>query len=86
MQNNLSASEFNIGTGVETSVNQIFNYLKEILNPTVENKYGLPKQGEQKRSVLDYARARKILYWEPLKSVLDNLKSTCEYFKKKSDL
>jgi UDP-glucose 4-epimerase len=82
MNNNISCREFNIGTGVETSVNQIFKYLKEILNSSIENKYGPPKQGEQKRSVLDFSRARETLYWEPRNSLLDSLRSTCEYFKK----
>ncbi len=84
MKNNTSDSIFNIGTGIETSVNQIFNQLKEIINPNIENKHGPPKQGEQRRSVIEFAKAKEILRWKPMTSLIDGLKKTCEYFQKES--
>jgi len=79
--NNISENVFNIGTGVETSINQIFNYLKEIINPFIEEQHGPSKQGEQQRSVIEYAKAKEILNWEPIVSLIEGLKKTCEYFK-----
>ena len=72
---------FNVGTGIETSVNQIFNHIKKILNPSIEEKHGPPKPGEQKRSVIDSIKARTILQWRPEVSLVDGLRQTCEYFK-----
>ncbi len=72
---------FNIGTGIETSVNQVFRYLKELINPSLEEKHGDSKPGEQKRSVIEYTKAKKILHWEPRVSLEDGLRKTCEYFK-----
>jgi UDP-glucose 4-epimerase len=75
-----SHGAFNIGTGIETSVNQLFNHLKEIMNLPIEEKHGKAKWGEQQRSVIDYAKAKATLQWEPSTIFLDGLKKTCEYF------
>lgn len=72
---------FNIGTGVETSVNQIFNKLKEIINPGVKEKHGPPKTGEQLRCVLECKRAKEVLNWTPETSFEDGLRKTYEFFK-----
>jgi len=80
MTDNISDSIFNIGTGIETSVNQIFNNLKKIVNVSIEEMHGPPKQGEQRRSVIDITKSKKILHWEPKVSIIDGLKKTCDYF------
>lgn len=80
MTNNTSDNIFNIGTGIETSINQIFNRLKEIINPDIKEKHGPPKAGEQLRCVLECTRAEEILSWVPKTSLNDGLKKTCEYF------
>ncbi len=81
MKNNSSKSIFNIGTGIETSVNQLFNHLKEIIRSPVKEKHSLQKEGEQRRSVLECTEAKKILNWEPRMLLVDGLKRTFEYFK-----
>jgi UDP-glucose 4-epimerase len=81
MENNASDNIFNIGTSIETSVSQMFNHLREIVNPSVEEKHGPPKQGEQLRSIIDFSRAKKVLHWEPKTSLIDGLGKTYEYFK-----
>jgi UDP-glucose 4-epimerase len=79
--NNTQDNVFNIGTGIETSVKQIFQNLKEIINPSLEEKYGPSKQGEQRRSVISYSKAKGILHWEPQTSLVDGLRKTAEYFR-----
>lgn len=84
LRNYTSDNIFNIGTGIETSVNQLFNHLKESINPTIEETHGLPKAGEQRRSVVDCTKAKKVLPWEPRMSLVDGLKKTVDYFKNNS--
>jgi len=84
MRNNISSNVFNIGTGIETSVNQIFNHIRGIINQSIEEKHGSPKQGEQQKSVLDNTKAKVNLHWEPEFSLIDGLKKTCEYFSGKN--
>ena len=74
-------SIFNIGTGKEISVNRIFNHLRNIVNPNIEEKHGPAKAGEQQRSVIDFSKAMKILNWEPEVSLQNGFIKTYDYFK-----
>lgn len=72
---------FNIGTGKETSVNQIFHHLKNLTHASVGKKHGLAKQGEQRRSSIDPAKAKKWFKWEPAVSLEQGLMQTVDYFR-----
>lgn len=80
LKSNTSENIFNIGTGIETSINQLFNYLKEMINPAINEKHGPAKDGEQRRSVIDYTKAEKFLNWKPQVPLLDGLLKTYKYF------
>lgn len=71
---------FNIGTGIETSVNQIFHHLKDLTKTGLEEKHGPAKQGEQKRSVIDPHKAIQNLNWSPKTSLIEGLAKTVAYF------
>ncbi|MBI3610602.1 MAG: NAD-dependent epimerase/dehydratase family protein [Nitrospirae bacterium] len=72
---------FNVGTGRETSVNELFRHLVEIAGTKIKEVYGPEKRGEQIRSVLDYAKLKKATDWEPKVSLQDGLKMTVDYFR-----
>jgi len=72
---------FNVGTGKETSVNQLFRHLVEITGAKIKEVYGPEKRGEQIRSVLDYAKLKKATDWEPKVQLQDGLKATVDYFR-----
>ena len=55
----------NIGTGIETSVNQLSESLKTQFSSDLEPIYKDARAGELQRSVLDNTKARKLLNWEP---------------------
>jgi UDP-glucose 4-epimerase len=75
--------EINIGTAVETDINNLFRLLKNISGSGVEEFHGPAKPGEQKRSVIDCSRARKILNWEPSVPLEKGLTQTVHYFKQR---
>ncbi|HXG00087.1 MAG TPA: NAD-dependent epimerase/dehydratase family protein [Bacteroidota bacterium] len=72
---------FNIGTGVETNVNQLFAYLRTATGSSCEEKHGPAKKGEQLRSVLSFARISGMLGWKPEVTIEDGLRRTVEYFR-----
>ncbi|HUK55956.1 MAG TPA: NAD-dependent epimerase/dehydratase family protein [Nitrospiria bacterium] len=72
---------FNVGTGKEVSVNQLFRALVEITGTKVKEVYGPEKRGEQIRSVLDYTKLKKAADWEPKVELHDGLKLTVDYFR-----
>jgi len=74
---------FNIGTGVETDVNELFRNINAFTNANIEEKHGPAKKGEQLRSCLTYKKIESVLGWKPEVTVSEGLKKTVEYFKEK---
>ncbi|HBI24927.1 MAG TPA: UDP-glucose 4-epimerase [Nitrospiraceae bacterium] len=73
---------FNVGTGVETSVNELFRHLIEITGKShIKEVYGQAKKGEQLRSCLSYDKIRKALDWEPRVPLREGLTRTIEFFR-----
>ena len=77
------SGSFNIGTGIETNVVELFKELKKITNSQIQATHGEAKTGEQKRSCLEASLAEKILKWKTQISLKEGLKKTVEYFLKK---
>lgn len=74
---------FNIGTGIETDVNQLFRTLREWLHPSCQEIHGPPKSGEQMRSVISSAKIKRDLGWMPQVGLSEGLRQTAEFFKRK---
>jgi UDP-glucose 4-epimerase len=73
--------EINIGTGVETSINTIFNEIRSFVAPDTPEVHGPAMPGEQLRSVLSYQKARTVLGWEPSMPLTAGLKHTVDFFR-----
>lgn len=71
---------FNVGTGKETTVNEIYSLINEAVGSNAEAKHGPAKDGEQFRSVIDYGKASKILGWKPEVELSEGIKSTVDFF------
>lgn len=74
---------YNVGTGVETSVNDLFRILIQHTGSTCKEVHGPAKKGEQARSVIDNTRMRHELSWEPKADLTEGLKKTVEYFRER---
>lgn len=74
-----SGEVLNIGTGVGTSVNQIFRELKSILGFEGEPLYEPPRPGEVQRIYLEASRAAERLGWKPQVSFREGLRLTVEW-------
>lgn len=72
---------FNVGTGIETNVVELFRMIKEFTGSGIEETHAPGKPGEQKRSVISYARTEKALGWTPQTPIRAGLKETVEWFK-----
>jgi UDP-glucose 4-epimerase len=79
--NNGLTETFNVGTGRETSVNQLFRMLAEAMGSPIKERYGPERRGEQLRSCLDAAKLARAAEWEPRTSLPDGLKRTVDYFR-----
>jgi UDP-glucose 4-epimerase len=73
---------FNVATGKETSVNELFRELVQITGSNMKEVYGPEKRGEQARCALDYTKLRRAADWEPKVSLAEGLGRTAAYFRK----
>ncbi len=71
----------NIGTGVEASVNDLVAMFRQIAGGAVSWRHGPPRPGEQRRSALDCALAKRLLRWEPRVNLQAGLAETFKWFK-----
>ena len=64
----------NIGTGIETSVNDLANSMKIQFKSEINPIYKPARKGELNRSVLNNTKAKKELNWKPKYSLDDGMK------------
>jgi UDP-glucose 4-epimerase len=81
LKSNASGVALNIGTGIETSVNELYSILAGIADFRTKPEYGPARAGEQMRSVISPARANEVLGWRPEKKLADGLAETFNFFK-----
>jgi UDP-glucose 4-epimerase len=74
-----SGEMVNLGTGVGTSVIQIFRELQDILGFAGEPIYEAARPGEVQRIFLDASRARRVLGWKPRIPFREGLERTVEW-------
>ncbi len=74
---------YNTGTGVGTSVNDIFRLLADATGYSLEPIYGPPLPGEVFKIYLDSRKAERDLGWRPAVSLADGLRQTVEWFRGK---
>ena len=72
---------YNVGTGVETSINDLYRILVQHTGSTCKEMHGPAKKGEQARSVIDCTKLRQEVSWEPKADLSEGLKKTVEYFR-----
>ncbi|HEX2032528.1 MAG TPA: NAD-dependent epimerase/dehydratase family protein [Actinomycetota bacterium] len=72
---------YNIGTGLETSVNHLYRMLGDITGFAGEPGYGPLPSGDLRRSALDSSLAEAELGWRPWTHLEDGLRETVAYLK-----
>lgn len=71
---------YNIGTGIETDVNQLFKILKAHTGSSCNEVHAPAKAGEQMRSVISSKKIHEELGWAPTVTLEEGLKRTVEFF------
>ncbi len=73
---------YNIGTGVETSDQEIFDTMASVLGYKGKPIYAPVRKGEVYRISLECSKARKELGWRPRLSLKEGVAQTAEYYRK----
>ncbi len=71
----------NIGTGIETSVNELYRAMAENAGVDTPPQYAPARPGELARSALDAGRAGLHLGWRPFTSLKEGTAATLEWFR-----
>ncbi len=74
---------YNIGTGVETSVNELIDAFSDLAEKKIEPVYAPPRTGEVNRISLDFSRAKEKLGFIPKYSLKNGIEETIGWFKNK---
>jgi UDP-glucose 4-epimerase len=81
LQSEVPSGAYNIGTGIETSVNELYEILLEASGrEELLPKHGPAKPGEQLRSCVDWSKAAKYLGWQPEMDLASGLTMTLRFF------
>jgi UDP-glucose 4-epimerase len=74
---------YNVGTSIETNVNQLFHILNTVSGKNKEEKHGPAAPGEQMRSVITSDKLFARSGWRPSTPLEEGLARTVEFFKSK---
>ncbi len=72
---------FNVGTGRETSVNELLQRFSYTLGKQCDARYAPPRLGELRRNALDISKARRLLGFIPKISLEEGLRVTMEWIR-----
>lgn len=72
---------YNLGSERGTSINHLFDLLREITHYEKEVVHGPPKAGETRKIFLRAEKARRELGWQPEVSLAEGLERTVAYFR-----
>jgi UDP-glucose 4-epimerase len=72
---------YNVGTGIETNVNELYNKMNKIISKGQVEKHGPAMAGEQLRSVITSEKLKQKFGWSPSTSLEGGLKNTVEFFR-----
>ena len=75
-----SGGAFNIGTGQERSVRDIFDAMARVSGYSRDPEFGPPRRGDVMRIALDPARAARELGWKAAMSLEEGLRRTYDFF------
>jgi UDP-glucose 4-epimerase len=75
---------YNIGTGKETSVNELISVFSNVLGKEIKPEYAPPRKGEVHRISLDADMAKRELGFVPKYSIEEGIRKTIEWYESQS--
>ena len=73
---------YNIAYGERTTLNEVFEEIKEVAGSDLAPKYGPERKGDVRHSLADISKAKNLLGYDPAFSVKEGLKIAFEWYRK----
>jgi len=74
---------FNVGTGIETSVNALYHLISQKIGKNIKPNFISERAGDLKRSCLASFKIKKELNWQPKYTLEEGLDATIKWFRAK---
>jgi UDP-N-acetylglucosamine/UDP-N-acetylgalactosamine 4-epimerase len=74
---------YNIACGEQTSLNDLFGWIKQIAGSDLAPIHGPERTGDVKHSLADISKARELLGYNPATSVKEGLKLSFDWYRKR---
>jgi UDP-N-acetylglucosamine 4-epimerase len=72
---------YNIAFGTKTSLNEVFEMIKEIGGSDLAPKYGPERKGDVQHSLADISKAKELLGYAPEFDIREGMKKTFEWYR-----
>ena len=73
---------YNIAYGERTTLNEVFEEIKEVAGSDLAPKYGPERKGDVRHSLADISKAKNLLGYDPSFSVKEGLRIAFEWYRK----
>jgi nucleoside-diphosphate-sugar epimerase len=77
----IAGEQFNVGSGEQTSLNQLVQLVKEIIDPDLKVEYTKPQPGDVRHSLAGIEKAQKLMGFAPITPFSEGLLRTVSWFK-----
>ena len=78
----LNGEAINIACGERISLNQLVDFLTDMIGSKVSPIYQEPRKGDIRHSLADIQKGKRILNYDPIVGIEAGLKKTVEYFRR----
>jgi len=75
---------YNIAKGEQTTLNELFDILREISGKNIKPVHGPERNGDIKHSLADVSKAKRLLGYDPATSPVEGLRKTFDWYKENS--
>ncbi|HWJ25077.1 MAG TPA: SDR family oxidoreductase [Flavisolibacter sp.] len=74
---------YNVAVGEQTSLNQLFEMIKEVAGSDLAPKYGPERKGDVKHSLADISKAETLLDYVPAIGIKQAIRTTFEWYRQR---
>jgi nucleoside-diphosphate-sugar epimerase len=79
----ISGEIINAACGSKTTVNQLFEHIRQILHKDIDPIHQEPRPGDIRHSFADITKAQEVLKYEPKISLIQGLQETIRWYKER---
>lgn len=81
VRSTISGEIFQIATGVETSISELAEIVRQVVAPNLRIEHGPARQGDIRKNYSSIAKAGRLLGWRPVTDIREGVSRTWRWFR-----